>query len=74
MYGFEEWLARTEPGHGPVGRAAIQQRGSGVHTLCRRCNELAGRRYVPELLNWTKTASEGLANSVPPLAELDPNA
>jgi hypothetical protein len=71
LYGLENWLGRDEETGEPAGRATILQRGTGAHTLCRRCNELAGARYVPELIDWTERAGGGLVHGQPSLAELD---
>lgn len=71
MYGLESWLDRDIATGKPAGRATIQQRGSGVFTLCKACNERAGALYVPEYLAWVERASAGLRNIKPPLRELD---
>jgi hypothetical protein len=71
MYGLENWLDREVGTGRPAGRTTIQQRGSGAETLCRLCNELAGARYVPELVEWVRTAQAGLANVQPSLAEIN---
>lgn len=71
MWGLDNWLGRDPVSGRPAGRARIQQRGSGARSLCRKCNERAGERYVPELLEWTDRARAGLANASPPLDALD---
>lgn len=70
MYGFEDWLDSDEDGRWSA-RGRLLQKGSGVQSLCRRCNTTAGARYVPELADWTARAGRGLANGVPTIAEAD---
>lgn len=71
LYGIDAWLSRRKLDGPPVGRATILQRGAGVQTLCPPCNQRAGAMYVPELLAWTRRAEAGLANTIPPLREID---
>ena len=71
LYGLESFLAREQPTGRPAGRALIQQRGSGVYSLCRACNALAGARYVPEYLEWVRLGRHVLSRLKPSLSEID---
>src|SRR4051794_4140109 len=70
-YGLESWLGRDRDTGRPAGRATIQQRGSGVYTLCRGCNERAGSRYIPEFLSWVAHGQGQLDRIGPHLADID---
>jgi len=59
---LEQWLARKDPGKAKRGR--IQQRGMGDVVLCAECNNVTGRRYVPELQRWAGAAAM-LLNAIP---------
>ena len=54
LHTMEDWLQRDAPG--PKKKGRIQQRGMGGFILCDSCNNLTGRRYVPELERWTRAA------------------
>jgi hypothetical protein len=60
MLGLDAWLEREK---GSSRRGTIMQRGSGVRTLCRRCNSRAGRLYVPELAKWTRVGRSVLSDN-----------
>jgi hypothetical protein len=57
MLGLDAWLKRDEEGV-PGARGKILQRGSGVYSLCKDCNNRAGELYVPELAKWTRIGNQ----------------
>ena len=58
MYGLDSWLDRDTLTGAPQGWVTVQQPGSGVYSLCERCNESAGSDYVPEFLDWASAGRE----------------
>lgn len=65
MLGIEAWLRRGDE------RGTIVQKGSGAYTLCRDCNSLAGRLYVPEFAKLWRTGNSMLARLKPTPFEVD---
>jgi len=47
VYGIEEWLSR-DLATGEMPGGYIQPDGTGAISICKTCNEYAGRWYVPE--------------------------
>jgi hypothetical protein len=57
MLGLDAWLKRDDDG-APGARGKILQRGSGVFSLCKECNNRAGQLFVPELVKWTRIGAK----------------
>lgn len=45
LYGIDDWLKRED---GELSGGVPQPQGTGLYTICKSCNELSGRHYVPE--------------------------
>jgi hypothetical protein len=69
VLGIDAWLRREDDGTTERGR--IVQKGSGAYTLCKACNNRAGRLYVPEFTKLTRTGNRALSALDPAPPEID---
>ena len=67
-HSLEEWFRRTDE-EIPGGR--LRQGGMWGYTLCARCNNLTGTRYVPEYGRWVASAIHALARASVNVREVD---
>lgn len=58
---FEDYMDKG-PDYQPI-HAPIQQKGAGGHTLCAKCNNLTGAKYVPSYIDFAYQAADLLFRS-----------